>query len=419
MAIVNSLCIVTSAETIGGNPKKLDRFRFLRRFPRIHELLSRRGKRDSSPLDEDGLMLAKVLHPDYVSRLWLETRQDWARRFLEAWRTGLEQRKPFPGFHPGIYRDHHPEVQDDPTIDFLKAGRPEGPWLTEVMREGGSKVQSDCDREYIAVGTAWIDPATVGPQRGELSGRERVKGNKERIQAALHLHLHYPKQADVLIRDLGTARHQPDLFISVTSEEGKVKVKGLLEKYRVKCRELAVFPNMGRDLGPFLTGFRDALLDYDVVGHFHTKGSKHAPPDFVKRWNAFLSGNLIGRHGQMMDAILDRMTADPGIGIVYPDDPMIWGWFENYTMGKTLLEKLGLAIPNENTFFNYPAGSMFWARTAALKPLFDLGLRWEDYPEEPISQDATILHAIERLFGILPGLCGFRTVVTQVEGVSR
>jgi lipopolysaccharide biosynthesis protein len=251
------------------------------------------------------------------------------------------------------------------------------------------------------------------------SDRERANENPQVVRSALHLHLHYPEQANLLIRDLGTARHQPDLFISVTSEEGKVKVKGFLKKYGLEYREIAVFPNRGRDLGPFLTGFRDALLNYEIVGHFHTKGSKHAPPDFVKRWNAFLSGNLIGRHGQMMDSILERMNADPGIGIVYPDDPMIWGWFKNYTIGKTLLEKLGLAIPNENTFFNYPAGSMFWARTAALKPLFDLGLRWEDYPEEPISQDATILHAIERLFGIIPQQIGCRTVVTRVEGVSR
>ena len=366
---------------------------WLRHYPRIHQLLSREGKRCVSPLDEDGRMLAKVLNPDYVSRLWLENRHGWSRRYLESWRTGLELRKPFPGFHPGIYRDHHPELQDDPTIAFLKAGRPNGPWLTEVMGE---------------IGAEWLKVK---------SGKVAKKYPETR--AALHLHLYYPEQADVLIRDLGAARHQPDLFISVTSEEGSVLVKSLLEKYRVKCRELTVFPNRGRDLGPFLTGFRESLLNYEIVGHFHTKGSKHAPPDFVKRWNAFLSGNLIGRRGQMMDTILDRMAADPSIGIVYPDDPMIWGWYENYSMGKTLLEKLGLAIPQESTFFNYPAGSMFWGRTAALKPLFNLRLRWEDYPEEPISQDATILHSIERLFGIIPEQTGYRTLLTHISGLIR
>ena len=346
-------------------------------------------------------MLTTVLHPDYVSRLWLETRHDWARRYLESWRTGLELRKPFPGFHPGIYRDHYPELKGDPTIAFLNAGRPEGPWLTEVISEG----DSDRGGNRVIVNGA--------------SDRERANEKPQVVRAALHLHLHYPEQADFLIRALGKARQKPDLFISVTSEEGGVRVERMLEKYRVKCCELAVFPNRGRDLGPFLTGFRESLLNYDIVGHFHAKGSKHAPSDFVKRWNAFLSGNLIGRRGQLMDAILDRMNTDPQIGIVYPDDPMIWGWFENYTMGKTLLEKLGLAIQNANTFFNYPAGSMFWARTAALKPLFDLGLRWEDYPEEPISQDATILHGIERLFGIIPEQIGYRTLLTHVPGLRR
>jgi len=353
-------------------------------------LLFKAFKRDFPPLDEDGQMLAKALHPDYVSRLWLENRHDWARRYLGAWRMGGELRKPFPGFHPGIYRDHHPGLQGDPTIAFLKAGRPLGPWMTEVM--GGSEGDGD---------------------------RERGSRNPQTVRAALHLHLHYPEQAGSLLRALGSARHQPDLFVSVPSEEGKVRVKNFLQKYGVECCEIAVFPNRGRDLGPFFTGFRDSLLNYEIVGHFHTKGSKHAPPDFVKRWNAFLSENLIGRRGRMMDTILDRMDADRGIGMMYPDDPMIWGWFENYSTGKELLEKLGLAVPRENTSFNYPVGSMFWARTDALRPLFDLGLRWEDYPEEPISQDATILHAIERLFGIIPEQIGYRTVLTQVSGLIR
>jgi Rhamnan synthesis protein F len=382
---------VPSTEVIIGNSKKPNQFGFLTRFPRIHQLLSRGGMRDLPSLDEDEQMLAKELHPDYVSRLWLENRHGWAKRYLEAWRAGIGLRKPFPGFHPGIYRDHHPELEGDSTIAFLKTGRPNGPWLTEVMKGMG---KSDSDREW-----------------------EVRKPQTARV--ALHLHLHYPEHAGSVFGSLSKGRHTPDLFISVTSEQGKLKVKGWLEKYRVKCQGLEVFPNRGRDLGPFLTGFRDSLLNYEIVGHLHTKGSKHAPADFVKRWNAFLAGNLVGRCGQMMDAILERMDADPGIGIIYPDDPMVGGWFENYSTGKELLEKLGLAVPKESTFFNYPAGSMFWARTDALRPLFDLGLRWEDYPEEPISQDATILHAIERLFGIIPEQIGYRTLLTHVSGLIR
>jgi lipopolysaccharide biosynthesis protein len=39
---------------------------------------------------------------------------------------------------------------------------------------------------------------------------------------------------------------------------------------------------------------------------------------------------------------------------------------------------------------------MFWARSEALRPVIDLRLGWDDYPQEPVSADGTILHTLER-----------------------
>jgi len=50
----------------------------------------------------------------------------------------------------------------------------------------------------------------------------------------------------------------------------------------------------------------------------------------------------------------------------------------------------------------FPLGTMFWARPAALAPLWDLGLQPADFPPEPAADDGTVLHAIERL---LPAVC--------------
>jgi hypothetical protein len=342
------------------------------------------------------------------------------RAYLGGWRSGWKPRKPRPGFHPGIYRDHHPELKTDPTVDYLQKGRPAGEWATEVLGQS--------EGEYIGVGTAWIDPATAGPQRGELSGRERVKikGKSDsqqssgETQAALHLHLHYTEGIKGLLQSIKASSSRPDLFISTTSEEGKVEVKVILDKCGLKAKEIAVFSNRGRDIGPFLTGFGARLFtDYEVVGHLHSKKSPHAHDDYLENWVEFLERGLVGKRGGMMDAILDKMASDSSIGIIYPDDPGCFGWEGNYSYGKALIERMGFKAPLPDASMNFPVGTMFWARTDALKPLIDLNLQWEEYPEEPLPIDGSMLHALERIFGILPSLTGFRTVVTRVEGIAR
>jgi lipopolysaccharide biosynthesis protein len=223
-----------------------------------------------------------------------------------------------------------------------------------------------------------------------------------------------------LLRKIKESQTKPDLFISTTSEEGKVRVKVILDKCDLQAQEIAIFPNRGRDIAPFLTGYGARLFaDYKIVGHLHSKKSIHAPDDYLSSWVEFLERGLIGRNGEMMDVILAKMASDHSIGIVYPDDPSCFGWEGNYSHGKQLLGKMGLRAPSQGLSINFPVGTMFWARSAAFKPLIDLNLKWEDYPEEPLPIDGSVLHAMERIFGILPGVLGFRTVVTKVEGVGR
>jgi lipopolysaccharide biosynthesis protein len=61
---------------------------------------------------------------------------------------------------------------------------------------------------------------------------------------------------------------------------------------------------------------------------------------------------------------------------------------------------------------------MFWARTKALMPLFDLKLGWDDYPEEPVPIDGTLLHAIERLLPFAARHAGYQYATTHVPGVT-
>ena len=155
------------------------------------------------------------------------------------------------------------------------------------------------------------------------------------------------------------------------------------------------------------------------MGHLHTKKSVGvASAEVIEKWRTFLLENLLGsQSNRMMDRILGAMSNSPAIGMVFPDDPNLVGWDKNKPFAEELAERLGITELPEN--FSFPVGTMFWARVDALRRFWALGLDWEDYPEEPIPIDGTILHALERLLplGLTPGLD--QCAVTHVAGVTR
>ena len=73
-------------------------------------------------------------------------------------------------------------------------------------------------------------------------------------------------------------------------------------------------------------------------------------------------------------------------------------------------------LPEE---LNFPIGSMFWIRSSVLTKFVELGLTWDDFAPEPLPVDGTMIHAIERLFGVIPGKMGMSCAVTNVRGVTR
>lgn len=72
---------------------------------------------------------------------------------------------------------------------------------------------------------------------------------------------------------------------------------------------------------------------------------------------------------------------------------------ENYRVAKELADILKLHVNMDETKEPVaPLGSMFWVRTKALKTLFDHDWQYDEFPKEPIATDATVLHAIERIY---------------------
>ena len=91
---------------------------------------------------------------------------------------------------------------------------------------------------------------------------------------------------------------------------------------------------------------------------------------------------------------------------MFPEDANLNDWDSNREYADDLAAKLGLKLPLPN-HLDFPQGTMFWVRPKAIKSMIDLGLRWTDYPAEPVPIDGTMLHALERLVPFVVAQEGF------------
>ncbi len=188
-----------------------------------------------------------------------------------------------------------------------------------------------------------------------------------------------------------------DLFISTDTEAKAGEIRALTQDWPKGNVEVRILPNRGRDIAAKFIGFRDVYDGYDLFIHLHTKKSPHGGAPLA-RWGGYLLDNLLGSEATAKSIL--SLFGDPKLGIVFPQHLFeirgILNWGYNYDQARALMRRLGVEI-DKNLTLEFPSGSMFWGRVAAIRPLLDLGLAYEDFPEESGQVDGTIAHAIERI----------------------
>ena len=216
---------------------------------------------------------------------------------------------------------------------------------------------------------------------------------------AVHAHLYFEDVAKEMMNYLNRIPYPFDLFIT-TDTKAKVDKFSKLFKSGGRQRNLAVTrtPNIGRDIAPLMVEMSKKLAAYDFIGHFHTK--KSTTVNWGDQWRHYLLNNLLGSK-EIIAGIFAKFSVDPKLGLMFPQNyPLIapyadWGGL-NVECEK-LLKDVGIdySLPGRPDF---PAGNMFWGRTAALKPLFDRKWSYDDFEPEEGQVGKTMAHAIERVW---------------------
>jgi predicted HAD superfamily hydrolase/ubiquinone/menaquinone biosynthesis C-methylase UbiE len=229
---------------------------------------------------------------------------------------------------------------------------------------------------------------------------------------AIHLHLYYLDLADDLFSYFFRMPFRFDLIITITDDQQTSLIE---QKAYLLCGSnldnvfVIQVPNRGRDIAAFLVTLKDDYQRYDYICHVHSKKSLYSGSE-KSAWCNYLFNSLFQNHLHIQK-IFGLFQAQPHIGLIYPttfDEMPYWchSWLSNYHSSSDLFRRLGITF-DTSQFIDYPVGSMFWARSDALSPLFKLKLAFEDFPSEPIPNDGTLCHAIERSFNIAAYLKGY------------
>jgi O-antigen biosynthesis protein len=222
------------------------------------------------------------------------------------------------------------------------------------------------------------------------------------------IHVYHTELLPKIMNYLKNVPFHTDLFISTNTAAKKSLILESLKTYSNGTFEVRVFENRGRDIAPFIVGYGHVLNHYEYFIHLHTKRSPHGG-DPLEGWLDYLLGNLLGSQ-QIVKSVF-KLFWEFNIGIVYPQHfffvRKLLNWGYDFEFAAALLSRAGFVLDKLH-LLEFPSGSMFWGRSAAVRPLLDLQLQFSDFPDEAGQIDGTLAHAIERTILYFAELAGFR-----------
>ena len=303
-------------------------------------------------------------------------------------------------------------------------------WLTDAVTL--TKKNKPCERLlFINAWNEWAEGAHLEPDRhlgyAYLHATANVLRNSCQIDisaelinlnlifskkhdSVIILHLYYEDLIDLIfLKYLVSIQEFADLIVTVRPDINVDSLK------RIKTIFSNVFfirtDNRGRDIRPFLQALRFANdLQYKYVCKLHTKKSLHRVDG--SRWRDELFDRLI-RSSAHVEKIIDRLKTQQHLGLLAPvgcitnlsDGPINIGnrkWLDR------LFERLDMSELSNSYDTQFPAGSMYWARVAALEHLLDENVfNLGDFELEAGQLDGTLAHSVERVIGLVVKKSGY------------
>ncbi|HMK89899.1 MAG TPA: glycoside hydrolase family 99-like domain-containing protein [Methylocystis sp.] len=309
-------------------------------------------------------------------------------------------------------RAHH---APDRRFIFLNAWNEwgEGAYLEPDKKTGYANLNTTSKAIFdLALGTGPLVLRTNRPRCADQPGR-----------IAVQAHIFYEDLADELIARLNNIPFVFDVFLTTDAHDKAQRISAAFEqKGKHQRLFVCVAPNVGRDIGPFLSFSLKEMQDYDFIGHIHTKKSETV--SWGDAWRRYLLDNLLGST-EGVRAIFETFGKNPEVGLIFPPAyPLIaphLSWGDVLERCHNLLVEIGhdMILPRTPVF---PAGNMFWARADAIRPIMEREWRIEEFEQEQGQIGQTLSHVVERIWSYAVAGAGYQTrqiLLSPVEQPAR
>lgn len=227
------------------------------------------------------------------------------------------------------------------------------------------------------------------------------------------IHVFYADLIEEIAEKTHNLPQNTDYYISIPNDHPDV-VDAVREHF--PNAQILIVENRGRDILPFLEVLNGILpLNYDLLVKIHSKKTPHRADG--TSWRQDIYEKLLGS-ADLINVIIQSFKTNPEQGMLGPKGQVVnarYYMFENKTIFLELAKRIGL-VANEQFDFPFVSSTMFWARPELFKKLIGADFLKAEFPNEPIKSDGTIVHGLERIFGLATIHAGLEINTVDLDG---
>lgn len=234
---------------------------------------------------------------------------------------------------------------------------------------------------------------------------------------AIMIYLYYEDSMEKYSGYIDNIPENIHVYIISSNEELYEPILEYIKKNKNRKIELIKKKNRGRDISALLVAGREVCLKYKYICFVHDKRKKEGVPDSeFDLWIENLWGNSLGGEAYIRN-VLSLLEINDEIGVLAPPEPLgiyIKAWYvnswgeNNFVLANQLAKELNLECNLDIDKSPITFGTVFWAKSIALRKLFEKEWKYEDFDDEPLGEE-TISHAIERIIGYVAQDAGYDT----------